>query len=90
MPFVTVKLTREGTEPGVDRTTAAQKAEIYKGISQVLFDVLGKPPEWTWVVVEEVEMEDWGWGGMPVAEYRNKLAAQGSASKKLHEDGTSN
>ncbi len=77
MPFVTVKTTREGTEPGVAHVTAEQKAAIYKGISQVLFDVLGKPPEWTWVVVQEVEMEDWGWGGMPVADYRKKLASQG-------------
>jgi 4-oxalocrotonate tautomerase len=75
MPFVTVELTREGTEPGVDHVTPEQKAEIYKGISQVLLDVLRKPPEWTWVVIREVEMEDWGWGGMPVAEYRKKLAA---------------
>jgi 4-oxalocrotonate tautomerase len=42
-----------------------------------LFDVLGKPPEWAWVVVEEGEMEDWGWGGLPVADYRMKLASQG-------------
>lgn len=76
MPIVTVQVTREGTEPGVDHVTAEQKAAIFKGMSQVLFDVLGKPPEWTWVVFQEVEMEDWGWGGMPVAEYRKLLAAR--------------
>ena len=76
MPMVTVQVTREGTKPGVDHVTAEEKAEIYKGISQVLYDVLGKPPEWTWVVFEEVEMENWGWGGMPVAEYRKQRAAQ--------------
>ncbi len=74
MPIVTVQLTREGTEPGVDRVTAEQKAAIYKGMSQVLLDALGKPLDWTWVVFQEVEMENWGWGGMPVAEYRSKLA----------------
>jgi 4-oxalocrotonate tautomerase len=73
MPIVTIQLTREGTEPGVDHVTAEQKAEIYKGVSQVLLDVLKKPPEWTWVVFQEVAMEDWGWGGMPVAEYRKRL-----------------
>jgi 4-oxalocrotonate tautomerase len=76
MPIVTVQLTREGTEPGVDRVTAEQKAAIYKGMSQVLRDVLGKPLDWTWVVFEEVEMENWGWGGMPVADYRKLLAAR--------------
>ena len=76
MPFVTVELTREGTEPGVDHVTAEQKAAIFKGISAVLQDVLGKPPEWTWVVVREVPLEDWGWGGLPVTDYRRLLAAR--------------
>jgi 4-oxalocrotonate tautomerase len=74
MPIVTVQLTREGTEPGTDRVTAEQKARIYKGMSEVLRDVLGKPLDWTWVIFQEVDMEDWGWGGMPVAEYRRKMA----------------
>jgi 4-oxalocrotonate tautomerase len=74
MPFITVQLTREGTTPDVDHVTAEQKAAIFKGMSQVLQDVLGKPPEWTWVVVQEVAPEDWGWGGMPVLEYRERLA----------------
>ena len=76
MRMITVQLTREGTEPGVDRVTPEQKAAIYKGMSQVLLDVLGKPLEWTWVVFQEVELEDWGWGGMPVMEYRQKKAAE--------------
>ena len=74
MPIVTVQLTREGTEPGVDHVTAEQKAAIYKGMSEVLRDVLGKPLDWTWVVFQEVEMENGGWGGMPVAQYRAKMA----------------
>jgi 4-oxalocrotonate tautomerase len=78
MPMVTVQVTREGTKPGVDHVTAEEKAAIYKGISQVLYDVLGKPPEWTWVVIQEVELEDWGWGGMPVVDYRQRLAEQGA------------
>ncbi len=76
MPIVTVQLTREGSTPGVDHVTAEQKAEIYKGMSQVLLDVLGKPLEWTWVIFEEVELENWGWGGLPVLEYRKKKAAE--------------
>ena len=77
MPIVTVQVTREGNKPGHDRVTPEQKAEVIRGISQVLLDVLGKPLEWTWVIFEEVEMENWGWGGMPVAEYRKILAAKG-------------
>lgn len=76
MPYVLIQVTREGTEPGVDHVTAAQKAAIYKGVSQVLSDVLNKPPEWTWVVFQEVEPENWGWGGLPVTDYRRQLAQQ--------------
>jgi 4-oxalocrotonate tautomerase len=76
MPFVTVQLTREGTEPGVDHITPEQKAAIFKGMSQVLLDVLGKPLEWTWVLVQEADPENWGWGGMPTLEYRKQLAAK--------------
>jgi len=82
MPFVTVELTREGTAPGVDHVTADQKAAIFQGISQVLSDVLGKPSDWTWVVVREVAVEDWGWGGLPVLEYRKQLAQRGSGAAR--------
>ena len=77
MPFVTVELTREGSEPGIDHVTAEQKAAIFKGIAALLQDVLGKPPEWTWVVIRQVEPEDWGWGGLPVEEYWRRLTADG-------------
>ncbi len=76
MPIITVQVTKEGTEPGVDHVTAEQKAAIYQRMSQVLYDVLGKAPELTWVIFQEVEMEDWGWGGVPVLEYRKRLAAK--------------
>jgi 4-oxalocrotonate tautomerase len=65
MPYVNVKITNEGA-------TGAQKAEIIKGITGLLVDVLGKNPATTVVVIDEVEMADWGIGGLPVAEYRRK------------------
>lgn len=77
MPFVTVQLTREGTEPGAEGLTPAQKAAIFRGMSQVLLDVLGKPPAWTWVVIQEVDVGDWGWGGLPVLDYRRQLVVDG-------------
>jgi 4-oxalocrotonate tautomerase len=72
MPMVTVQVTREGNMPGTDHVTVEQKAEIYKGISQLLLDVLGKPLDRTWVVFQEVELEDWSVGGLPIAEYRRQ------------------
>ena len=59
--------------------TPAQKAAIYKGVSQVLSDVLNKPPESTWVVIQEVETENWGWGGLPVEDYRRQIAKRSKA-----------
>jgi 4-oxalocrotonate tautomerase len=74
MPIVTIQVTREGTTPEVASVTARQKTAVIKGASQLLLDVLNKPLEATFVVVEEIEMENWGWGGPPAAEYRKKLA----------------
>ncbi|HEY4253532.1 MAG TPA: 4-oxalocrotonate tautomerase family protein [Roseomonas sp.] len=74
MPYVNIKVTREGTAPGAARTTPEQKAALIKGVSDLLFDVLGKPRHSTFVVIEEVEMDAWGIGGLPVPEYRRQRA----------------
>lgn len=74
MPIVNILVTREGTTPGADRTTAEQKAAVYKGIADLLFDVMGKPREDTTVLFHENEMEDIGQGGLPVAEFRVQRA----------------
>jgi 4-oxalocrotonate tautomerase len=70
MPIVNILVTREGTSAGADRTTAEQKAAIYKGVADLLFDVMGKPREDTVVLFAEHEMEDIGQGGLPVAAHR--------------------
>ena len=67
MPYVNIKITREGG------TTRAQKAAIIRGVSQLLLDVLNKPLAATFVVIDEVEMENWGVGGLPVLDYRKTL-----------------
>ena len=75
MPMVTIQVTREGSGPGRSAVTADEKAKLIAGVSQLLLDVLGKPLEATFVVIEEVELENWGWGGLPVAELRRRRAA---------------
>jgi 4-oxalocrotonate tautomerase len=72
MPIVTVQITREGTKPGVNAVTAEEKAALIKGVSEVLLDVLNKPLDSTFVVIEEVETDNWGWGGLPVLEFRRR------------------
>ncbi len=66
MPYVNIKITREGD------TTDQQKAELIKGVTDVLVNVLDKNPTSTFVVIDEVALGDWGIGGLPVTEYRRR------------------
>lgn len=68
MPYVNIKITREGATP-------AQKAELIQGATDLLVRVLGKNPATTVVVIDEVAMEDWGIGGLPVEAYRRAAGA---------------
>lgn len=72
MPIVTIQLTREGSTPDRDSTTLEEKDALIAGVSQLLLDVLKKPLDSTFVVIEEVEPDNWGWGGLPVREYRKQ------------------
>ncbi len=63
MPYVNIKITREGA-------TAEQKEQLIVGATQLLVDVLGKNPATTVVVIDEVETDNWGIGGKTVTELR--------------------
>ena len=79
MPIVTIQVTREGTTPERHSVTASEKAALIKGVSELLLDVLHQPLESTFVVIEEVDLENWGRGGLPTAEFRRlRAAAAGS------------
>ena len=80
MPIVTIQVTREGTKPGTNSVTPEEKAALIKGASQFLLDVLNKPLESTFVVIEEVDTDNWGWGSLPALEYRRRRAAAATAS----------
>jgi 4-oxalocrotonate tautomerase len=73
--MVTIQITREGSTPDRPAATAEEKAALIKGTSQLLLDVLNKPLDATFVVIEEVAMENWGVGGLPVAEFRKQRQA---------------
>jgi 4-oxalocrotonate tautomerase len=81
MPYVNIKVTREGTAPGASGPTAEQKAALIKGVTDLLFEVLGKPHNATTVVIDEIELDNWGVGGLPVPEYRKRLAEDGPQAK---------
>lgn len=77
MPIVTIQITREGTSPERNASTAAEKAALIKGVSDLLLQVLSKPLESTHVVIEEVDLDNWGRGGLPTAEFRKARAESG-------------
>jgi len=63
MPYVNIKITREGA-------TVQQKAQLIKGVTDLLSSLLGKNPQTTVVVIEEVDTDNWGIGGETVTERR--------------------
>ena len=69
MPYVNIKITRENA-------TAEQKAALIKGVTDLLVTVLDKDPATTFVVIDEVALEDWGVGGLPVEDYRRQKRAR--------------
>ena len=65
MPYVNIKITREGA-------TTEQKAELIRGVTDLLRDKLGKNPATTVVVIEEVDTDNWGIGGESVTVRRKR------------------
>ena len=63
MPYVNIKITREGV-------TAEKKADLIQGVTRLLADLLGKNPETTVVVIDEVDTDNWGIGGETVTRRR--------------------
>ncbi len=65
MPYVNIKVTNEGV-------TSDQKAQLIKGVTDLLVNVLGKNPSTTVVVIDEVETDNWGIGGETVTLLRGR------------------
>lgn len=63
MPMVNIRVTREGV-------TAEQKQALIAGATQLLVDVLGKNPATTFVIIDEVETDNWGVAGQSVTALR--------------------
>lgn len=55
MPVVTLQT--------VGKLTPEQKSRIAREFTQTLKSVAGKPEEYTYVIIEEVDPENWAWKG---------------------------
>ncbi len=63
MPYVNVRITR-------DTVTREQKARIVSEITQTLVTVLGKKPEHTHIVIDEIDLDNWGFAGSLTSDLR--------------------
>jgi len=65
MPYVKIEVTREGV-------TREQKQQLIKGVTDLITDVLNKDPHLTHVVIQEIDLDDWGYAGDQVSVLREK------------------
>ncbi len=69
MPYVNIRVTREGV-------TAEQKQQLIAGATELLARVLKKNPATTFVIIDEVETDNWGIAGEDVSSVRARSTAQ--------------
>jgi 4-oxalocrotonate tautomerase len=62
MPYVNLQITKGATRE--------QKEKIVQEFTKTLVEVLGKKPEHTHIVIQEIEDENWGYSGMLTDEFR--------------------
>jgi 4-oxalocrotonate tautomerase len=65
MPYVNIKITREGV-------TAEQKEALIRETTAMLERVLDKDPQTTHVVIDEIDTDNWGFGGQSVTDHRQR------------------
>ena len=65
MPLINIRITKDGVSP-------EKKEELIQGATQLMVDVLGKNPASTFVIIDEVETDNWGIGGESVTQRRKK------------------
>ena len=70
MPYISVQITRGATRE--------QKSAVVERITAAMADVLGKKPEHTHIVIQEIAEEDWGFGGMLTDDWRRLKAEKSS------------
>ncbi|BDL72528.1 2-hydroxymuconate tautomerase family protein [Campylobacter jejuni] len=67
MPFVNIRITKENGEP-----TLKQKQELIEGVTDLLAKVLNKNKASTVVIIDEIEMDNYGLGGKTITEVRKE------------------
>jgi 4-oxalocrotonate tautomerase len=66
MPYVNIQTTKGATR--------SQKAQLVTEVTDSLVRILGKKPEHTHVVIQEIADEDWGFSGLLTDDWKKKKA----------------
>jgi 4-oxalocrotonate tautomerase len=80
MPYVNIQITREGA-------SAEQKAELIRGTTDLLVRVLNKNPATTFVIIDEVETDNWGVAGQTVTSIRQSEVKAKAVTQAAVEQG---
>jgi 4-oxalocrotonate tautomerase len=73
MPYVNIRITREGATP-------EQKLQLIEGATDLLVRVLNKNPATTFVIIDEVDTDNWGVARENVTTVRKREAAAKKAA----------
>ena len=65
MPYVKIEVTREGV-------TREQKQILIAGVTKLITEVLDKDPKLTHVVIQEIDLDNWGYAGEQTSALREK------------------
>lgn len=68
MPYIRIEVTREGV-------TLDQKKQLIAEATDMMVRVLNKDPAATFVVIDEIDTDNWGHHGRTVTELRREQAA---------------
>ena len=74
MPYIKIEITREGV-------TREQKQQLIEGATDLMVKVLNKDPAATFVVIDEIDTDNWGVGYENVTTLRARQAAERAREK---------
>ncbi|MBR6611853.1 MAG: 4-oxalocrotonate tautomerase family protein [Campylobacter sp.] len=67
MPYINIRVTKENGKP-----TAEQKAQLIEGATELVSRVLGRNKSSTVVIIDEIDMQNYGLGGESIKSIREK------------------
>lgn len=68
MPYVNIQITQGATRD--------QKAQLVKEVTTSLVRILGKKPEHTHIVIQEIADENWGFSGLLTDDWKKQQAPE--------------